>query len=144
LTLAEQSRLQHEHDEAACILEQQQVLRGDADEAAAPRLPAELIAYYRELLRTYVIMGSGNLADEPKRLVELLVTIGLNARQTVAIHLQVLEELLQGLGARSGRHVMNRADLLLLEVLLHLAEGYRCRYQDHICPPTQRLLPGFA
>ena len=27
-------------------------------------LPAELIAHYRELLRTYVIMGSGNLADE--------------------------------------------------------------------------------
>ncbi len=143
LTLAEQGRLQHEHDEAACILEQQQVLTGDREEET-PGLPAELIAYYRELLRTYVIMGSGNLADEPKRLAELLVTVGLSARQTVAIHLRVLGKLVQGLGARSSRHVMNRADLLLLEMLLHLADGYRRRYQDRVHPPAQRLLPGFA
>jgi hypothetical protein len=89
-------------------------------------------------------MGSGNLADEPKRLAELLVTVGLSARQTVAIHLRVLEKLVQGLGARSSRHVMNRADLLLLEMLLHLADGYRRRYQDCVHPPAQRLLPGFA
>ncbi len=144
LTLAEQGQLQREHDEAACILEQQQVLTGDSDEVAAQRLPAELIAYYRELLRTYVIMGSGNLADEPKRLAELLVTVGLTARQTVAIHLHVLEELLQGLGARSSRHVMNRADLLVLEVLTHLADGYLGRYRDRIHPPVQQLLPGLA
>jgi DNA-binding response OmpR family regulator len=144
LTLAEQSWLQREHDEAACLLAQQHVLTGGPNEVAPPGLPAELITYYRELLRTYVIMGSGNLADEPKRLAEVLITIGLTARQTVAIHLRVLDELLQGLGARSSRHVMNRADLLVLEVLLHLADGYRGRYQACIHPPAQRLLPGFA
>ena len=41
-------------------------------------LPPELIAHYRELLRTYVIMGSGNLACELRRLAELLATAGLN------------------------------------------------------------------
>ena len=143
LTLAEQNWRQRDHDEAACILEQQALL-GDPREPAASLLPAELIAHYRELLRTYVIMGSGNLADELKRLAELLVTIGLTARQTVAIHLHVLEELLQGLGTRSTRHVMTRADLLVLEVLLHLADGYRRRYQDRVHTPAQQLLPGFA
>ena len=64
-------------------------------------LPAELIAHYRELLRTYVIMGSGNLSDELKRLAELLVTAGLTARQTMQLHLHVLEELIHGLGTRS-------------------------------------------
>jgi hypothetical protein len=70
-------------------------------------------------------MGSGNLAAELRRLAELLITAGLGARQTVELHLQVLQGLLQGLGARSTRHVMIRADLLVLELLMHLADGYR-------------------
>jgi hypothetical protein len=152
LTLAEQTRLQREHDEAACILEQQRALlivasgaSRDMPDNSPPLecLPGELIAHYRELLRTYVIMGSGNLTDELRRLSNLLITAGLSARQTVQIHLHVLEELVHGLGTRSTRHVMTRADLLALEVLLHLADGYRRRYQERVCPPMQRTLPGF-
>ena len=59
------------------------------------------------------------------------------------LHLLVLEELVQGLGSRSARHVMNRADLLALEVMSHLADGYRQRYHERRHPPQQRLLPGF-
>ena len=44
-----------------------------------------------------------------------------------ALHVQVLEELVRGLGNRSARHVMTRADLLLVEILVHLAERYRMR-----------------
>ncbi len=169
LTWGEQTRLQREHDEAACLLEQQRALLGDPDETPAekrgtgpicakhpsgrsgkldlspfsPLLPAELVAHHRELLRTYVIMGSGNLADELKRLAELLVAAGLTARQTMQLHLHVLEELVHGLGTRSARHVMTRADLLILEMLLHLADGYRHRYQERLYPPVQRVLPGF-
>jgi len=51
--------------------------------------------------------------------------------------------LIHGLGARSTRHVMTRADLLALEILVYLAEAYRQRYEDQIHPPTQQLLPGF-
>jgi hypothetical protein len=43
------------------------------------------------------------------------------------LHVQVLEELVRGLGNRSARHVMTRADLLLVEILIHLAERYRLR-----------------
>ncbi|MGA2063093.1 MAG: hypothetical protein ABSG67_21685 [Thermoguttaceae bacterium] len=111
--------------------------------AVEPVLPAELYSYCRELLRTYVIMGSGNLGDELKRLAELLVNAGLSARQTMQLHLKVLEELLHGLGARSTRHVMTRADLLVLEVMVHLAEGYQRRYEQRINPPQQLTLPGF-
>ncbi len=35
---------------------------------------------------------------------------------------------------------MTRADLLALELLLHLADGYRGRYQKRIC--TSRSHPG--
>jgi len=152
LRLAEQTRLQREHDEADCLLDQQQTLLhrtdvcGDVakdDSLPMQFLPAELIAHYRELLRTYVIMGSGNLVDELKCLAEMLVTAGLTARQTLQLHLTVLRELIHGLGMRSARHVMNRADLLALEILMHLGEGYRRRYQERIHSPIQLSLPGF-
>ncbi len=145
---AEQTRLQREHDEATRLIQEQWAVIEPPPQAGEPRteaapLPAELVAHYRELLRIYVIMGSGNLSFELARLAKLLVTAGLSARQTMHLHLQVVTELVQGLGARSARHVMTRADLLALEVTMHLAEGYRQRYQQRMQPPCQQLLPGF-
>jgi hypothetical protein len=66
----------------------------------------------------------------------------VTARQAVQLHLHVLEEMIRGLGNRSSRHVMNRADLLILEVIVDLAESYRERYFQRIHPPKQLLLPG--
>jgi hypothetical protein len=39
---------------------------------------------------------------------------------------------------------MTRAGLLVLELISHLAEGYRERYRERQSPPMQLLLPGFA
>lgn len=108
-----------------------------------PRLPGELVDHYRELLRTYVIMGSGNLSSELGRLGDMLTTAGVDAGETMQLHVYVLEELVRGLGARSTRHVMTRADLLVLEIMIHLAEGYRRRYLERRFPEQQILLPGF-
>lgn len=169
LNLNERQRLQREHDEAQRLLLEQRGLIADlesirersctagkaaihqpsADKSTPfdPRppagLPEELVQHYRELLRTYVIMGSGNLAEELSRLAEMLAMAGVSARQAMHLHLHVLEELVLGLGARSTRHVMTRADLLVLEIMIHLAESYRHRYQERIHPPVQRMLPGF-
>jgi hypothetical protein len=93
-------------------------------------LPAPLITHYRELLRTYVVMGAGNLADEMTTLAGLLVDAGVSAQRTMQLHVHVLEELIASLGNRSARHVMTRADLLVLEVMAHLADGYRRRYHE--------------
>jgi hypothetical protein len=106
-------------------------------------MPGELVHLYRELLRTYVIMGSGNLGCEIARLAELLATAGMAAREAMRLHLQVLEELIHGLGTRSARHVMTRADLLIMEIMIHLAECYRTRYRERVNPPAQQMLPGF-
>jgi hypothetical protein len=106
-------------------------------------LPEELVRHYRELLRTYVIMGSGNLAPELSRLAGLLATAGVTAQQAMQLHVHVLEELVRGLGSRSTRHVMTRADLLALEIMVHLAESYRVRYSERAHRPVQRTLPGF-
>ena len=173
LTQAERQRLQREHDEAERLLKQQRALiqdletirnrgkstssedtsdqRSDLPPAGpGPKLadrpmdlPEELVHHYRELLRTYVIMGSGNLASELSRLADLLATAGVSARQTMQLHVHVLEELVHGLGSRSTRHVMTRADLLVLEIMIHLAESYRVRYSERAHPPVQQMLPGF-
>jgi DNA-binding NarL/FixJ family response regulator len=141
----EQSRLQREQDEARRLLEEQlaavEGFRAAGNVADLP-LPDELLAHYRELLRIYVIMGSGNLADELRRLARLLITGGISGRQTAELHLTVVAEMIHGLGARSGRHVMTRADLLLLEVLMHLGEGYQRSYDELARPPRQKSLPG--
>jgi DNA-binding response OmpR family regulator len=109
----------------------------------SPPLPSELVAHYRDLLRAYVIMGAGNLSREMSALATLLADTNVSAQRAMQLHLQVLEELVQGLGNRSARHVMNRADLLALEVMSHLAEDYRQRYHERLHPAQQRLLPGF-
>jgi hypothetical protein len=163
LNEADRQRLEREHEEAERLLVEQRTLIGglealrrpeplaaaaDSPRAAggtrvAPGVPVELVHVYRELLRTYVIMGSGNLACEISRLAQLLAGAGMAAREAMQLHLHVLEELIHGLGTRSARHVMTRADLLILEIMIHLAECYRSRYRERVNPPAQQMLPGF-
>ena len=158
LALLEQGRLLREHDEADRLLQQQRAILQDLEELRRPHcgdsggdepldepfsVPESLVTHYRELLRTYVIMGSGSLSGDLRCLAEMLVGSGLTARQAMYLHLRALEDLVHGLGARSTRHVMTRADLLVLELMVHLAEGYRQRYRERVCPPQQMLLPGF-
>ncbi len=48
-------------------------------------------------------MGSGNLLAEMADLAELLATGGVTAPQAIQLHVEVLEELVRGLGNRSAR-----------------------------------------
>jgi DNA-binding response OmpR family regulator len=136
LAQAERHRLDQEHREAERLLSEQRDLIRDAQAARAaglgesPPLAASLQEHYREMLRAHVIMGSGNLSGEMANLAELLADSNVTAPQTMQLHVQVLEELVHGLGSRSARHVMTRADLLVLEVLVHLAERYRQRCES--------------
>ena len=110
---------------------------------STPTLPRQLVEHYQELLRAYVIMGSGNLAPEMSQLAEVLAASKVSARQAMLLHLSVLEEMVVSLGNRSARHVMNRADMLVLELMGKLAERYRGQYLLQIHPPHQQWLPGF-
>lgn len=168
----ERQRLEREHEEAERLLRQQRELISDlesltgrllesgegnrtSDEPAIaqirsrkcsirlPGLPEPLVLHYRELLRAYVIMGSGNLGNELSRLAELFATAGVTSRQIMQLHVHVVSELIRGLGSRSSRHVMTRADLLALEIMIHLAECYRRRYLERVDPPVQQTFPGF-
>jgi CheY-like chemotaxis protein len=165
----QQQRLKQEHLEAQRLLEQQRQVIADLESLGKPAsaeatvgidglddcltksirtpssatcdLPAALVSHYRELLRTYVIMGVGNLSGEMARLAEMLATAEISAQRTLQLHVAVLEELVHGLGTRSARHVMNRADLLALEVMGHLADGYRAQLHEGRHPLRQQILP---
>lgn len=171
LVEADRQRLASEHAEAERLLGEQRTLLeeleaieagklGDPDEnvttqdllAAKPQgehgaslraLPAALVGHYRDLLQTYVVMGSGNLNDEMSRLAEVLIKARVSAQQAMHLHVEVLEGMIDGLGRRSARHVMNRADLLVLEVMIHLADGYRRLEEERSGTDQQLLLPGF-
>jgi hypothetical protein len=116
-------RTQFEHQEADRLLAEQWVLAGH--EGSGEELPVALRQHYCELLKAQVVMGTGNLGMELSQLAKKLAAESASGPQTVELHVGVLEELVRGLGNRSARHVMSRADLLLLELLVQLAEQYR-------------------
>lgn len=133
MAMSQRRRLTRERNEAGHLLnEQRQIIRDLAEivrlrdhAGGTAQLPAELDDYYQELLRTYVIMGSGGLGTEIAKLAELLAVAGLSPRQALELHLERVEKLVDGLGSRSTRHVMARADLLALELMIHLGECYQ-------------------
>lgn len=96
-----------------------------------PDLVDRIAELYAALLRTYVMMGSGNLSAEVQHLAGLLALAGVPPLEAVAIHVRQVEALLQGLGNRSSRHVMSRADLLALELLIQLGDEFRRKSGVH-------------
>lgn len=152
-TVANHRRLVRERDEADHLLRQQRdIIReleaitqgaaeaesgtvetnagSDAQRSSVPKprsieIPEKIKTYYHELLRTYVIMGSGSLGGEIAQLASVLAEVGLSPRDTLSLHLEQVEHLVSGLGNRSSRHVMSRADLLALELVIHIGECYQ-------------------
>lgn len=113
-------------------------LRSEEDRASvasqcAPSvaIPDEIRTYYHELLRTYVIMGSGSLGSEIGQLARILAEFRLSPRETLSLHLEQVEQVVHGLGNRSTRHVLARADLLALELIIHLGECYQQAAVSH-------------
>lgn len=125
LSVADRRRLSRERDEAEHLLRQQRQMIQELRRET--HLPPELNKYYHELLRTYVIMGSGSLGAEISKLGEMVATAGLSPREALDLHLERVETLVDGLGNRSTRHVMARADLLALELMMSLGEHYHRR-----------------
>jgi DNA-binding NarL/FixJ family response regulator len=166
LAAADRRRLVRERDEAEYLLQQQRRIltaferldepasndgtapsvahAGAGQRRAEPvQLTPEFDEYYQELLRTYVIMGSGNLVAEITKLADLLSQAGFAPQEALDMHLARVERLVAGLGNRSTRHVMARADLLALELMIHLGESYR-RQLAAIVSGTDAGLDGTA
>lgn len=121
LMLDEQREVSQKVTQLCQRREQERYSRSEPDSP----LPEELKNLYAELLKTYVIMGTGSLSRELGTLAEKMTHCGINARQTMAMHVGIVAQLVQELGGRSTRHIMARADLLAMELLVHLAENYQ-------------------
>lgn len=143
LVSAEQRRAARERSEAGSALQEQRrfleeqgrrsafenISLETADDARdglrGRELPPQVSEYYEQLLRTTVMMGTGSLSGEVRHLAQLLVVSGLTPRAALRLHLDRVERLIRGLGARSARHVMARADLLAMELMIQIGECYR-------------------
>lgn len=137
--LAERTRRDdRDRDEAERILGQQQRIIADLAALADQPIddaPSDVRAtlnetiggHYRDLLRTHVIMGSGRLGTEVTRLAAMLAEAGIGPRQALEMHLAQVAEIVRGLGNRSTRHVVARADLLALELVVQVGEYLRSR-----------------
>ncbi|QDU38040.1 hypothetical protein Mal4_23600 [Maioricimonas rarisocia] len=127
LSRADDHRTRRERSETSHVIDE---LRRILDESPPPDddgepLPAQIHKFYADMLRTHVIMGVGRLSGEIRKLAEALAVAGVPPGAVLAMHLEQLESLVDGLGSRSSRHVMVRADVLGTELMLHLAECYR-------------------
>ena len=116
-----------ERSEKNLFLNQSQTRKESGQASNEFQIPIEVQDYYHELLRTYVIMGSGSLKDEILQIAELLAAANLTPGQVLEFHLECVEVIVRGLGNRSSRHVLARADLLALEIMVHLGECYQKR-----------------
>ncbi len=80
---------------------------------------------YDQVLKNVVISGtSGSRQILPTLLTEFEAN-GLTPGDILSLHLQSLEKLISGTGEKSTRHILQRADQLLVEVMVSLAETYR-------------------
>lgn len=138
LRIARRQRDAWEEDEAVRLFEQQRLLAskhgiepagpvlGATDGEATPSaIPWAIRCDYVELLRAYVVMGSGHLGPTLEDWAHRLAAHRPTAGAILAMHLRALQLVLDGLHGRGGRHVHNRADLLLVELLMRIADRYR-------------------
>ncbi len=135
LRLEERRRLLRDRGEAESILAQQIQIVSDLESLTElepacgtdPRFEGTqrtaFADYYQELLRGYVMMSSGTLSDDVRKLADVFRQADVTPRNALRLHLRCLERLINGLGSRSSRHVLTRANLLALELMLHLAES---------------------
>lgn len=117
-----------DRDRAACedLIRQQRQLLCEAPArqfgSLEAMLPVELSQIYREILRTYVMTGAVSLATEVKKLAQTFALARLTPRQVWQLHLDQVELLVKGIGQRSARHILDRANLLCLELMVLLCE----------------------
>ncbi len=153
LRIARRQRDSWEEDEALRLLEQQRLLASKQGVEAAggsnhrtegEAIPWSMRGDYVELLRAYVVMGSGHLGPTLEDWAVRLAAHRPTAGAVFAMHLRAVSLVLDGLNGRGGRHVHNRADLLLVELLMRVADRYRVdngMASDPISMPAGRIAP---
>ena len=113
------SILKHLHQ----ILEDRQLLSPTSRDRSE-QIPEELRKVYSHLLRTFCMMGEGSLTAELTQLSGILTTAHLSTTTALRMHLEETQTLITKLGAKGARHVLVRADLLIIELLTLMGDEW--------------------
>lgn len=126
LLLDHHTRMQHketqqreDHQEALHQLRTQRalLLEHSADDQD-PNPPEWLIDYFSDLVRMYVVSGVGNHQDEVGQLVDRLDHCRVTLAEALTAHSVAVEQLVLGRRGRSAWHILGRANLISLELVM--------------------------
>lgn len=118
-TNASQRQLEHRRD--LC-----RRLRGRADLGQlAPAAEALDFTAYSEVLQAILLTDFVRQEGSVKLLAGQLSAAGWSVADVLQMHVDAVAQLLRGLGGRSAGHVLERADLIALELFARLAEHGR-------------------
>jgi len=119
----EQSETQHILKHLETVLADRQLFERQKNEPTTP-LPDNLQSLYSHLLRTFCMMGEGTLSSELSQLADILTTANVSATEVLKMHIAQTRLLVEKLRSKSARHVLVRADLLIIELLVHLGDEF--------------------
>lgn len=83
--------------------------------------------YYRELLQVFVLDDITAWKPLIAELVESLTSADVTASQAIKLHFHATQELVDGRGGQSAKHLLNRANLLAVELVSRLSDAYQVR-----------------
>jgi hypothetical protein len=107
------------------ILTDQSLLKKSASAPERNPIPEELRALYRQLLRTFCMMGDGGLSAELTQLAEVLSSVRVSPVEILELHVRETRELVTRLGNRGASRMLLRADLLIIELMMIVGVSYR-------------------
>lgn len=107
------------------IMTDRRLLKQSSAESDREGIPDELRTLYRQLLRTFCMMGEGGLSAELSQLGDVLMSARISPTEVLELHIRETRELVTRLGSRGASRMLLRADLLIIELLMFVGESYR-------------------
>ena len=121
--LREQSESRNILKHLETIVTDRQLFEG-RQQSDSTSLPDNLHSIYSHLLRSFCMMGEGTLTTELTQLADILTTANISATDVLKMHIDHTRSLVEKLRSKSARHVLVRADLLIIELLVHLGDEF--------------------
>lgn len=121
LAIREKSETRNIFTHLEQIIHDRELLKRDYHSS---EFPAEVQSLYGHLLRTFCMMGEGTLSTELSQLTKILTTANVTTADVLKMHVEQTRELVDKLGTRGSRHVLVRADLMIIELLIHLGDEF--------------------
>lgn len=121
LQLRLERRLARDREEAAAMLQRQQDLLANLMHGSVAL--ESIRESYEQFLRTRLTSDAATPNEDLAQLAAALVAAGMSPQQTLALHADAVQRLIAVVDESSARHIISRADRLVLDLMTHLASG---------------------